>query len=109
MWICYFQIGLTDYCGLAIAPFSSASFGAMWVMGAPFFREYCQVYDYGARKIGFAKVKHRNNSVDTGAHHTANAHTTECPNVSTRNDSLENEIPPIENAQTASHPKNCTR
>ncbi|MFH4975782.1 hypothetical protein AB6A40_002491 [Gnathostoma spinigerum] len=97
-------IGKTTYCGLAMTSISSASFGAMWVLGGPFFREYCQVYDYGARKIGFSKVKRSNDTIDNEALSMVDAQTTEYPTASTRNDAVETEAAHMVTAEVATHP-----
>jgi hypothetical protein len=44
-------------CAFAIFPFDSAGFSVQWILGDPFIRPYCNVYDIGQRRIGFAPVK----------------------------------------------------
>ncbi|KAF8372169.1 hypothetical protein PRIPAC_78598 [Pristionchus pacificus] len=44
-------------CALAMSPFSGGGFGPSFILGDPFIREYCQVYDVGNKRIGFALAK----------------------------------------------------
>lgn len=32
-------------------------FGPTWIFGDPFIRQYCQIYDIGNERIGFALTK----------------------------------------------------
>lgn len=41
-------------CLLAVFPFQSGGFGPAWILGDPFIRTYCNIYDIGQRRIGFA-------------------------------------------------------
>jgi hypothetical protein len=41
-------------CAFAVFPFNSAGFSVQWIIGDPFIRAYCQIYDLGQRRIGFA-------------------------------------------------------
>jgi hypothetical protein len=43
-------------CAFAIFPFDSTGFSVQWILGDPFIRPYCNVYDLGQRRIGFAPV-----------------------------------------------------
>jgi len=45
-------------CLLTIAKYENGGFGAAWVLGVPFMRSYCNIFDVGNKQIGFAKVKH---------------------------------------------------
>uniref|UniRef100_A0A914CUG7 Peptidase A1 domain-containing protein n=1 Tax=Acrobeloides nanus TaxID=290746 RepID=A0A914CUG7_9BILA len=36
---------------------NSGGFGPAWVLGEPFMRSYCNIFDVGNKQIGFAKVK----------------------------------------------------
>ncbi|KAF8381092.1 asp-6, partial [Pristionchus pacificus] len=42
-------------CGLAIQDFNGGGFGPSWILGDPFIRQYCQIYDVGNKRMGFAK------------------------------------------------------
>ncbi|CAO4380419.1 unnamed protein product [Caenorhabditis nigoni] len=42
-------------CIFAIFPFSSGGFGPSWILGDPFIRQYCNIYDVGSQRVGFAK------------------------------------------------------
>ncbi|KAK6021191.1 eukaryotic aspartyl protease [Ostertagia ostertagi] len=44
-----------DICALAIFPIRSGGFGPQWILGDPFIRQYCNIYDIGNKRIGFAK------------------------------------------------------
>jgi len=41
-------------CAFAIFPFDSTGFSVQWILGDPFVRPYCNIYDIGQRRIGFA-------------------------------------------------------
>jgi hypothetical protein len=43
-------------CAFAIFPFDSAGFSVQWILGDPFIRPFCNIYDLGQRRIGFAPV-----------------------------------------------------
>ncbi|CAD5232187.1 unnamed protein product [Bursaphelenchus xylophilus] len=45
-------------CELAIFTYSAGKgdLTPKWILGDPFIREYCQVYDYGNKRIGFAQA-----------------------------------------------------
>ncbi|KAJ1357695.1 Inositol hexakisphosphate and diphosphoinositol-pentakisphosphate kinase [Parelaphostrongylus tenuis] len=45
-------------CGLAIFPSDSGGFGPSWILGDPWIRTYCNIHDFGQKRIGFAKAKH---------------------------------------------------
>uniref|UniRef100_A0A914E899 Peptidase A1 domain-containing protein n=1 Tax=Acrobeloides nanus TaxID=290746 RepID=A0A914E899_9BILA len=49
-----FQNGI---CFLAVYD-KGNGFGPAWMLGAPFTRSYCNIFDVGNKQIGFAKVKH---------------------------------------------------
>ncbi|GMR57382.1 hypothetical protein PMAYCL1PPCAC_27577 [Pristionchus mayeri] len=42
-------------CGLGIDSFNGGAFGPSWILGDPFIRQYCQIYDVGNKRMGFAK------------------------------------------------------
>ncbi|KAK6757784.1 hypothetical protein RB195_015542 [Necator americanus] len=42
-------------CIVSIFGYPSPSFGPSWILGDPFIREYCNIYDVGNKRIGFAK------------------------------------------------------
>jgi hypothetical protein len=44
-------------CYFAFFPFSFGGGGPAWILGDPFIRQYCNVYDLGNRQIGFATSK----------------------------------------------------
>ncbi|CAJ0582491.1 unnamed protein product, partial [Mesorhabditis spiculigera] len=50
--------GQTCYWGAF--PFDMGGFGPSWILGDPFIRQYCNVYDFGQNRIGFAKSKQAN-------------------------------------------------
>jgi hypothetical protein len=41
-------------CYWAIFPFDFGGFGPAWILGDPWIRQYCNVYDFGNKQIGFA-------------------------------------------------------
>ncbi|KAK5971166.1 Eukaryotic aspartyl protease, partial [Trichostrongylus colubriformis] len=42
-------------CLITMFPMDAAGFGPQWILGDPFIRQYCNIYDMGKQKIGFAK------------------------------------------------------
>lgn len=46
-----------NVCVFGFVGMSSTSFGAQWILGDPFIREYCNIYDIGTKQIGFAKAR----------------------------------------------------
>ncbi|VDL74491.1 unnamed protein product [Nippostrongylus brasiliensis] len=44
----------TNKCLFAMFPFEFGGFGPAWILGDPFIRQYCQIYDIGQKRIGFA-------------------------------------------------------
>ncbi|CAB3396756.1 unnamed protein product [Caenorhabditis bovis] len=42
-------------CIFAIFPFRSGGFGPSWILGDPFIRQFCNIYDVGNQQVGFAK------------------------------------------------------
>ncbi|PIO73404.1 eukaryotic aspartyl protease [Teladorsagia circumcincta] len=48
------QLG-DDFCVVAMFPMGSGGFGPQWILGDPFIRQYCNIYDIGNKQIGFAK------------------------------------------------------
>ncbi|EFO87012.1 hypothetical protein CRE_19367 [Caenorhabditis remanei] len=50
-----FSANKTGYiCMFAILPLSNNGFGPSWVLGDPFHREYCSLYDMGSQRMGFS-------------------------------------------------------
>ncbi|KAJ1365928.1 Inositol hexakisphosphate and diphosphoinositol-pentakisphosphate kinase [Parelaphostrongylus tenuis] len=45
-------------CALAFFHLISMGFGPAWILGDPWIRTYCNIYDIGQSRIGFAKAKH---------------------------------------------------
>ncbi|EYC19858.1 hypothetical protein Y032_0023g755 [Ancylostoma ceylanicum] len=45
-----------DLCILPLTPMVLPG-GPEWILGDPFIRQYCNIYDLGKRRIGFAKVR----------------------------------------------------
>uniref|UniRef100_A0A0K0DEC0 Peptidase A1 domain-containing protein n=1 Tax=Angiostrongylus cantonensis TaxID=6313 RepID=A0A0K0DEC0_ANGCA len=45
-------------CAVAFFDFESGGFGPTWILGDPFIRAFCNIYDIGQSRIGFAKAKH---------------------------------------------------
>jgi hypothetical protein len=44
-------------CYWAFSPMTSNGQGPTWILGDPFIRSYCNVFDIGQKRIGFAKAK----------------------------------------------------
>ncbi|CAJ0944123.1 unnamed protein product, partial [Mesorhabditis belari] len=44
-------------CWLALFPFQSLMLPPQWILGDPFIRQYCHVFDYGRQRLGFAPSK----------------------------------------------------
>uniref|UniRef100_A0A2Q4STM4 Peptidase A1 domain-containing protein n=1 Tax=Caenorhabditis japonica TaxID=281687 RepID=A0A2Q4STM4_CAEJA len=44
----------TGNCLFAAFPFDFGGFGPSWILGDPFIRQYCNIYDIGNTRIGFA-------------------------------------------------------
>ncbi len=42
-------------CELGLFAFVGAGYGPSWIFGCPFIRSYCNIYDVGQNRIGFAK------------------------------------------------------
>ncbi|TKR87244.1 hypothetical protein L596_011674 [Steinernema carpocapsae] len=45
-------------CTLAMAGQDTGGYGPSWILGDTFIRSFCQVYDIGGKRIGFAKAHH---------------------------------------------------
>ncbi|KAK6757270.1 hypothetical protein RB195_015223 [Necator americanus] len=41
-------------CLLAIFGMNTFGFGPAWILGDPFIRQYCNIYDVGQERVGFA-------------------------------------------------------
>ncbi|KAK5983477.1 Eukaryotic aspartyl protease, partial [Trichostrongylus colubriformis] len=41
-------------CLFAIFPFEFGGFGPSWILGDPFIRQFCNIYDIGQQRMGFA-------------------------------------------------------
>ncbi|CAJ0588948.1 unnamed protein product [Cylicocyclus nassatus] len=49
------DMGLGDRCVLAFYPIDyDTHLGISWILGAPFIRAFCTIFDYGQRQLGFA-------------------------------------------------------
>ncbi|KHN88413.1 Aspartic protease 6 [Toxocara canis] len=48
---------LPGFCVIGIFPFSFGGYGPSWIIGDPFIRQFCQIYDVGQQRIGFAPAK----------------------------------------------------
>ncbi|KAK6757029.1 hypothetical protein RB195_015079 [Necator americanus] len=53
----------TNQCLFAIFPFNFGGFGPSWILGDPFIRQYCNIYDIGQKRMGFA-ASLQNGNVD---------------------------------------------
>jgi len=47
----------TGQCYFAFFPFSFGGGGPAWILGDPFIRQYCNIYDLGGQRVGFAPSK----------------------------------------------------
>jgi len=45
-------------CILALFAFNGGSFGPAWILGDSFIRTYCNIYDVGNQRVGFAVANH---------------------------------------------------
>ncbi|ETN77166.1 hypothetical protein RB195_015627 [Necator americanus] len=45
-------------CALTFFAMGSGSFGPAWILGDTWIRTYCNIYDIGQKRIGFAKANH---------------------------------------------------
>jgi len=45
-------------CALTLFDFGGAGFGPQWILGDTFIRTYCNIYDIGGVRIGFAAANH---------------------------------------------------
>ncbi|CAI2353334.1 unnamed protein product [Caenorhabditis sp. 36 PRJEB53466] len=48
------DVGMGDTCIFAAFAFNNFGFGPAWILGDPFIRQYCNVYDIGQQRMGFA-------------------------------------------------------
>jgi hypothetical protein len=53
----YIVVESPGKCLFAVFPFNSGGFGPSWILGDPFIRQYCNIYDLGNQRIGFAPSK----------------------------------------------------
>ncbi|VDK63708.1 unnamed protein product [Anisakis simplex] len=44
-------------CALTMFTMDSMGFGPQFILGDPFIRSYCNIHDFGKKRIGFAKPK----------------------------------------------------
>ncbi|KAJ1370529.1 Inositol hexakisphosphate and diphosphoinositol-pentakisphosphate kinase [Parelaphostrongylus tenuis] len=44
-----------EFCALSIFDATSRGFGAPWVFGSTWISSFCNIYDIGQKRIGFAK------------------------------------------------------
>lgn len=42
-------------CEMTFNTMDGAAHGPEWILGDPFIRQYCQIYDIGQKRIGFAR------------------------------------------------------
>uniref|UniRef100_A0A914WJ38 Peptidase A1 domain-containing protein n=1 Tax=Plectus sambesii TaxID=2011161 RepID=A0A914WJ38_9BILA len=54
----YIVDGGNGQCYFGFFPFDSTGFGLSWILGDPFIRSYCNTYDIGQQRIGFALANH---------------------------------------------------
>ncbi|CAI4225350.1 unnamed protein product [Auanema sp. JU1783] len=47
-------------CFFALFPYNSFGFGPGWILGDPWIRQYCNIYDVGKSRIGFAPSLQKN-------------------------------------------------
>ena len=45
-------------CALTFFDMDGGGFGPSWILGDTFIRTYCNIYDIGQKRIGFAKAHH---------------------------------------------------
>ncbi|EFO15484.1 aspartyl protease 6 [Loa loa] len=53
----YIAVFENNTCIFSFFPLEGDGFGPTWIFGAPFIRQYCQIYDIGKERIGFALAK----------------------------------------------------
>ncbi|VDL78459.1 unnamed protein product [Nippostrongylus brasiliensis] len=46
-------------CLFAVFPMESGGFGPAWILGDPFIRQYCNIHDMNAKRMGFALSKQK--------------------------------------------------
>jgi hypothetical protein len=67
------DVGIGDNkCLFAPYPYDLEDFGLDWIMGDPFIRQFCQIYDIGQSRLGFANPLNWVGQANTG-NGTANA------------------------------------
>ncbi|EYC24205.1 hypothetical protein Y032_0014g2378 [Ancylostoma ceylanicum] len=54
----------TNQCLFAIFPFEFGGFGPSWILGDPFIRQFCNIYDIGQKRMGFAPSLQNSNTDD---------------------------------------------
>ncbi|KAF8373355.1 hypothetical protein PRIPAC_79784 [Pristionchus pacificus] len=42
-------------CALALSVYEGNGFGPQWILGDPFIRQFCNIYDVGNKRMGFAR------------------------------------------------------
>ncbi|CAJ0939841.1 unnamed protein product, partial [Mesorhabditis belari] len=47
-------------CYFGIFPFNLGAFGPQWILGDPFIRQFCNIYDFNQQRIGFMPSKQPN-------------------------------------------------
>nr|AAB06576.1 aspartic protease [Caenorhabditis elegans] len=48
------DVGMGDTCVFAAFAFNNFGFGPAWILGDPFIRQFCNIYDIGGQRMGFA-------------------------------------------------------
>nr|ADJ94115.1 aspartic protease [Steinernema carpocapsae]AEL88627.1 aspartic protease [Steinernema carpocapsae] len=51
-----YLLGDGTNCQLGFFGQDSGGYGPAWILGDPFIRQFCQIYDFGAQRIGFANA-----------------------------------------------------
>lgn len=46
----------SNTCVFTFFPFEFGGFGPSWILGDPFIRQYCNIYDFVNKQVGFAKA-----------------------------------------------------
>lgn len=48
-----------NFCIMTMFPISGHGLGSQMILGDPFIRQYCNIYDYNTKQIGFARSLQR--------------------------------------------------